>query len=624
VRTVARFVRRHWGTIVLLLVLLAGTEYIVRTRRPPGSMTVLEAQAMDMSQTGTPVGSVPVAIEKARLTWFTPSVTYTGTVVAYNDTQVVARTEGWLVEVRAYPGDHVQAGQLLAKLDTRERSARLQEAQEGTAVAFYEREAMQTAVRQAQEELRQMQRQRDAAEAMVQKAQQELISAQQEMEIARTEREEMAAEVDAARTNHAYWQAEDTRAERLLRAGAISLEERQRTQAEAARALAELNQAQLRLNKADLRIKQAHALVQSAQAQYLQAQREAQAMQAGVQRAQAALDTARAQWKRAAAMHRQANAVKQAETIVFGYTRITAPVSGVLTERLVSPGTLVMPGTALFRLQTIDRVRLQVNVAETDVADIRKGSPVIVTLPSDPTFRLNARVTSLFYAANPESRTVTVEAVVSNPGYRLLPGQYVVMEIAKGAARRTITVPLSAVRRDEKGKPFVWVVQPQKLEGKKITYTCVMHPEVQSDKPGKCPKCGMNLVPKERGGKFAAHRVNVVLGDSDGRRVEVRAGIHEGDEVIYRGHEYLKEGDPVSPVEWGVEAPIRLPEPAGEMHEMQHQRPSAKQGTSEAPLPANGKTVYTCSMHPEVRSDKPGDCPKCGMKLEPLQGGHSH
>lgn len=27
------------------------------------------------------------------------------------------------------------------------------------------------------------------------------------------------------------------------------------------------------------------------------------------------------------------------------------------------------------------------------------------------------------------------------------------------------------------------------------------------------------------------------------------------------------------------------------------------------------KQVYTCTMHPEVHSDKPGDCPKCGMKL---------
>lgn len=28
-------------------------------------------------------------------------------------------------------------------------------------------------------------------------------------------------------------------------------------------------------------------------------------------------------------------------------------------------------------------------------------------------------------------------------------------------------------------------------------YTCTMHPEVVQDKPGKCPKCGMKLVPKK-------------------------------------------------------------------------------------------------------------------------------
>src|SRR6202012_542110 len=30
-----------------------------------------------------------------------------------------------------------------------------------------------------------------------------------------------------------------------------------------------------------------------------------------------------------------------------------------------------------------------------------------------------------------------------------------------------------------------------------------------------------------------------------------------------------------------------------------------------------GKTIYTCPMHPEVQMDHPGDCPKCGMTLEP-------
>lgn len=31
-----------------------------------------------------------------------------------------------------------------------------------------------------------------------------------------------------------------------------------------------------------------------------------------------------------------------------------------------------------------------------------------------------------------------------------------------------------------------------------------------------------------------------------------------------------------------------------------------------------GTTIYTCPMHPEIRQDHPGNCPKCGMTLEPL------
>jgi len=35
------------------------------------------------------------------------------------------------------------------------------------------------------------------------------------------------------------------------------------------------------------------------------------------------------------------------------------------------------------------------------------------------------------------------------------------------------------------------------IKGAMETYTCPMHPEVKSDKPGKCPKCGMELVKKK-------------------------------------------------------------------------------------------------------------------------------
>lgn len=35
-----------------------------------------------------------------------------------------------------------------------------------------------------------------------------------------------------------------------------------------------------------------------------------------------------------------------------------------------------------------------------------------------------------------------------------------------------------------------------KVQGEKVVYTCPMHPEIIKDKPGKCPKCGMELVEK--------------------------------------------------------------------------------------------------------------------------------
>lgn len=45
---------------------------------------------------------------------------------------------------------------------------------------------------------------------------------------------------------------------------------------------------------------------------------------------------------------------------------------------------------------------------------------------------------------------------------------------------------------------------------------------------------------------------------------------------------------------------------------------------NSTPSDTSNSAVYTCPMHPEIRQDKPGICPKCGMTLEKIAGPSSH
>ncbi len=98
-------------------------------------------------------------------------------------------------------------------------------------------------------------------------------------------------------------------------------------------------------------------------------------------------------------------------------------------------------------------------------------------------------------------------------------------------------------------------------------YTCPMHPEVQSNKPGNCPKCGMALVKKSdaKGMKMMCP----MMGGMDDKN---KTGSNE-------------------------------------------QKDSTKQGKTDTKAPVQNGISYTCSMHPDVKSDKPGKCLKCGMDL---------
>ena len=142
-----------------------------------------------------------------------------------------------------------------------------------------------------------------------------------------------------------------------------------------------------------------------------------------------------------------------------------------------------------------------------------------------------------------------------------------------------------------------------KSQGQALAYTCPMHPDVTSDRPGKCPKCGMTL---ERGAAGATSR-------SFDRRLRraaeqlVRDKRHRDDviDVLLADQAFTEAWSMAvgSDPRWRADA---LHAWAGK---------GAGSSTRQQDRSVPSAAHYTCPMHPEVDSDRPGHCPKCGMDL---------
>ncbi|MCS7224810.1 MAG: efflux RND transporter periplasmic adaptor subunit [Armatimonadetes bacterium] len=464
-------------------------------------------------------------------------------------------------------------------------------------------------------------------EAEKEEAEQEIVVKEQEAAAAQSELE--------------YWSAAIDRAKRLYEAKAISKDEFQReqsqyqvAQAQAAKARAEVEKAKRKVAALQAALRQNQALLEQKEAeresavqrwQTVQAERDG--AEARLQQARAALDQAHAQLAQAQAEEKKGEAsVREAKArqnrairhilhsqaveasaragltlarIVRSYTEIRALTDGVVIERLVSPGNLVSAGTPILRIGQLDFVRVQAFVSERDLKSIRIGTPAVVRSPTGD-FQQKGSVTALFPSADPTTRTGLVEVRLPNPRLRWLPGQSVIVAIVQDQHQNAISVPNEALTQFN-GQPAVWLAvgqddqgpveytcpmhpdvlqdkpgrcplcgmdlvpkQRRRISGHKATksqYTCPMHPEVMTDKPGRCPKCGMDLVPTQRATvntKIARIRT-VTLGPTDGVRTIVLDSLRTGDEVIVKGWMNLKEGDFVQVVEWTKEGTPIVP-----------------------------------------------------------------
>ena len=128
------------------------------------------------------------------------------------------------------------------------------------------------------------------------------------------------------------------------------------------------------------------------------------------------------------------------------YLRVTAPFSGVITERDVHPGALAGPSESrMFRLEQISRMRLVVAVPEIDVAGIERGSKVTFTVPAWPDAAFSGTVARVAHSMDAKTRTMAVELDVANPRGQLAPGMFPTVSWPVRNSRPALMVPASSV-----------------------------------------------------------------------------------------------------------------------------------------------------------------------------------
>jgi len=159
---------------------------------------------------------------------------------------------------------------------------------------------------------------------------------------------------------------------------------------------------------------------------------------------------------------RLATAAKQ-----VGNTNVTSPMSGIVSERPVSAGDVVQPGTALFTVVDPSSMRLEGSVPSEALTQVRVGAPVSFTVNGYPGRSFTGRVTRVNPTADPATRQVRVFISIPNAQGTLVGGLFANGRLA-AESRTGLIAPVTAVD-SRSNVPAVFRIKGGKVERVPVT-----------------------------------------------------------------------------------------------------------------------------------------------------------
>ncbi len=255
---------------------------------------------------------------------------------------------------------------------------------------------------------------------------------------------------------------------------------------------ASISQREAELNNAKAELDRKRQLVEAG----LLSRIELDSLETRVRVAQSQLELTRAQRRQSEAEQRELN-IRQS------HTRVYAPINGVIATRHLDIGAMASPGAPIVTVVSTTPMVIEALASERDIARIKRGAMVNVTVDSLPGQKFTGRVMRIAPLLDPQTRNGTVEIEIPNRGGALKGEMFARVELDLGSQRETALLPRDAlVYRGE--QPGVYAIESEKAK----------------------------FLPVETG-----------LTQED--KVEVVNGLKVGDVVITRGSNLVKEGDRV-------------------------------------------------------------------------------
>ena len=138
-----------------------------------------------------------------------------------------------------------------------------------------------------------------------------------------------------------------------------------------------------------------------------------------------------------------------------GFKRLIAPFNGIITARATDIGALINVGAGggaqLFVVSDTEKLRVYVNVPQSDVPSVPPGTRATISVPEHAGKTYSATVEASAQAVNPGSGTTLMQLVVDNRAGELMPGGYASIHLQIVSAAQVLSLPSSAVIFDARG-----------------------------------------------------------------------------------------------------------------------------------------------------------------------------